>query len=100
MSQSSDERRARIERTTGETAVTVALGLDGTGAARLASGVPFLDHMLDQVARHGLLDLDVECRGDTDVGSTWGNARRLVVPMKLVRFVGAAARQLVDFRRR
>lgn len=39
-------------------------------------------------------------RGDTDVGSTWGNARRLVVPMKLVRFVGAAARQLVDFRRR
>jgi imidazoleglycerol-phosphate dehydratase len=76
-------RSAEVARNTAETRVKVAVGLDGTGRARLASGVPFLDHMLDQVARHGLIDLDVEAEGDLhidahhtveDIGITFGQA--------------------------
>ena len=52
-------RRARVERVTRETTIVVAVNLDGTGRAELATGVPFLDHMLDQVARHGMLDLEI-----------------------------------------
>lgn len=61
------ERRAEITRETQETAVTVGLRLDGTGRHEIATGVPFLDHMLAQVAVHGLLDLTVDARGDLAV---------------------------------
>lgn len=76
-------RTASVERNTSETRVRVELNLDGTGTADLNSGMPFLDHMLDQIARHGLIDLWVQCDGDThiddhhsaeDVGITLGQA--------------------------
>ena len=76
-------RTASVTRKTAETAITVTLNLDGTGKAKLATGVPFLDHMLDQVARHGMIDLDVAAKGDLhidahhtveDVGITIGQA--------------------------
>ena len=76
-------RTAEVTRNTSETQVRIALNLDGTGVAKLNSGVPFLDHMLDQIARHGLIDLDVVATGDThiddhhtveDVGITLGQA--------------------------
>ena len=60
-------RRSEIQRDTKETQVFVALDLDGSGTAELASGIPFLDHMLDQIARHGLVDLTVRARGDLDI---------------------------------
>lgn len=61
------KRGAEVERETRETTVRVTLDLDGTGRANIATGVPFLDHMLAQVAAHGLIDLDIEARGDLDV---------------------------------
>ncbi len=76
-------RTAQVARDTLETKITVSVNLDGTGAAKLASSVPFLDHMLDQVARHGLIDLDVQATGDIaidphhtveDIGITLGQA--------------------------
>jgi len=76
-------RQAEITRNTLETRITVRLNLDGSGHGRFASGVPFLDHMLDQVARHGLIDLEVEAAGDLhidahhtveDIGITVGQA--------------------------
>ena len=76
-------RQASIVRETRETQIRVELDLDGTGAARLATGIAFLDHMLDQVGRHGLFDLFVEAKGDLhidahhtveDVGITLGQA--------------------------
>jgi len=76
-------RCARVERRTAETRIVVELGLDGSGRAELATGVPFLDHMLDQVARHGQVDLVVRAEGDLaidahhtveDVGITLGQA--------------------------
>ncbi|MDP3420173.1 MAG: imidazoleglycerol-phosphate dehydratase HisB [Thiobacillus sp.] len=76
-------RTAQVTRNTLETQITVSLNLDGTGSAKLATGVPFLDHMLDQIARHGLIDLDIEARGDLhidahhtveDTGITFGQA--------------------------
>jgi imidazoleglycerol-phosphate dehydratase len=60
-------RKAEIQRDTQETQVFVAVDLDGRGKAELASGIPFLDHMLDQVARHGGLDLAVRAKGDLDI---------------------------------
>ena len=60
-------RIARIERTTGETAVAVELDLDGTGVVRVSTGVPFFDHMLDALGRHALLDLTIEAQGDLEV---------------------------------
>jgi imidazoleglycerol-phosphate dehydratase len=62
-------RRAQIERKTGETEVTVSLGLDGTGTGERETGVGFLDHMLDLVARHGRLDLEVRATGDLQTGA-------------------------------
>ena len=62
-------RSARIERTTGETAVVVELDLDGTGATSISTGVPFFDHMLDALGRHALLDLSVNAQGDLEVDS-------------------------------
>ncbi len=60
-------RFAQVERVTGETKVTVALGLDGAGVARAETGVPFFDHMLSQLGRHASLDLAVQARGDIEV---------------------------------
>lgn len=60
-------RRARVERTTKETRVLVEVDLDGSGRAKVSTGVAFYDHMLDALARHALLDLQVEAEGDTDV---------------------------------
>ncbi len=76
-------RSAEIERKTLETQVRVTLDLDGSGRARFETGVPFLEHMLDQIARHGVIDLDVQATGDLhidahhtveDVGITFGQA--------------------------
>ncbi|ABI57957.1 imidazoleglycerol-phosphate dehydratase HisB [Alkalilimnicola ehrlichii MLHE-1] len=76
-------RSAEVQRDTLETRVKVRLDLDGTGESRIRIGVPFMEHMLDQVARHGLIDLDIEADGDThiddhhtveDVGITLGQA--------------------------
>jgi imidazoleglycerol-phosphate dehydratase len=60
-------RKASVKRNTNETQIAVSLDLDGTGRARLSTGVPFLDHMLDQVARHGLIDLEVTAKGDLHI---------------------------------
>ena len=77
------ERKAEVVRNTTETQIRVAHNLDGSGAAKLATGIGFFDHMLDQVARHGLIDLDIQCAGDLhidghhtveDVGITLGMA--------------------------
>ena len=76
-------RQAEISRTTLETRITVRVNLDGSGQGKFATGVPFLDHMLDQVARHGMIDLEVEAQGDLhidahhtveDIGITLGQA--------------------------
>jgi len=64
---SPEARSAEVTRNTSETRIRVRIDLDGSGRAQLASGVPFLDHMLDQIARHGLIDLEVQCAGDTDI---------------------------------
>jgi imidazoleglycerol-phosphate dehydratase len=78
-------RTAKIERNTRETQIAVTVNLDGTGRAEVATGVPFLDHMLDQLARHGLLDIAVAAKGDLhidahhtveDIGITLGQAVR------------------------
>ena len=60
-------RRAKIERSTRETSIRAAVDLDGTGAARVATGIGFLDHMLEQLARHGLIDIELEAKGDLHI---------------------------------
>ncbi|MDR0673246.1 MAG: imidazoleglycerol-phosphate dehydratase HisB [Zoogloeaceae bacterium] len=60
-------RQAEISRNTLETRITVRLNLDGSGQCRLLTGVPFLEHMIDQIARHGLFDLEIEAKGDLQV---------------------------------
>lgn len=60
-------RKAQVTRNTQETQITVAINLDGQGKAELDSGVPFLDHMLDQIARHGMIDLNVAAKGDLHI---------------------------------
>jgi imidazoleglycerol-phosphate dehydratase len=76
-------RTAQVTRNTAETQITVKVGLDGTGQAKLSTGIGFFDHMLDQIARHGLIDLEIEAKGDLhidghhtveDVGITLGQA--------------------------
>ena len=76
-------RTAVVSRSTAETKITVGVNLDGTGVARLHTGIGFFDHMLDQIARHGLIDLDIQAEGDLhidghhtveDVGITLGQA--------------------------
>lgn len=61
------QRQAFVERNTLETQIKVAVNLDGVGKAHFDIGIPFFEHMLDQVARHGLIDLDIQCRGDLQV---------------------------------
>ena len=77
------DRQAEVVRNTAETKITVRVNLDGTGQANLATGIGFFDHMLDQIARHGLIDLDIQAAGDLhidghhtveDVGITLGQA--------------------------
>lgn len=60
-------RRAEVRRQTKETDVRIVLNLDGSGQARISTGIPFLDHMLELFARHGLFDLEIECRGDLEI---------------------------------
>ncbi|MGE5240701.1 MAG: imidazoleglycerol-phosphate dehydratase HisB [Bacteroidota bacterium] len=108
-------RRAEVSRNTKETQISVAVNLDGRGAARLDIGLPFLEHMLEQVARHGLIDMTVEAKGDLhidahhtveDVGITLGQAlARAVGDKKGIRRYGhayvpldeALSRVVIDF---
>jgi len=108
-------RTAEITRNTNETQIRVAINLDGTGQQKLNTGVPFLDHMLDQIARHGLIDLEVEAVGDLhidahhtveDTGITLGMAvARAVGDKKGIRRYGhayvpldeALSRVVIDF---
>jgi imidazoleglycerol-phosphate dehydratase len=108
-------RTASITRNTLETQITVTVNLDGTGKSRLETGVPFLDHMLDQIARHGMVDLDVVAKGDLhidahhtveDIGITIGQAvAKAVGDRKGIRRFGhayvpldeALSRVVIDF---
>jgi len=108
-------RIAAVSRNTNETQIRVAINLDGTGQQKLNTGVPFLDHMLDQIARHGLIDLEIEAVGDLhidahhtveDVGITLGQAfAQAVGDKKGIRRYGhayvpldeALSRVVVDF---
>ncbi|MFY7907795.1 MAG: imidazoleglycerol-phosphate dehydratase HisB [Burkholderiaceae bacterium] len=108
-------RQADVVRKTAETNIRVVLNLDGTGASRLATGIGFFDHMLDQIVRHGLIDLDIQVEGDLhidghhtveDVGITLGQAvARAVGDKKGLRRYGhayvpldeALSRVVVDF---
>jgi len=108
-------RKAQVTRNTNETQIAVSVNLDGSGRARLATGVPFLDHMLDQVARHALVDLQVKATGDLhidahhtveDIGITLGQAvAKAVGDKKGIRRYGhayvpldeALSRVVIDF---
>jgi imidazoleglycerol-phosphate dehydratase len=108
-------RIASVRRDTLETKIQVEVNLDGTGKAQFATGVPFLEHMMDQIARHGLIDLDVSCDGDThiddhhsveDIGITIGQAvAKAVGDKKGIRRYGhsyvpldeALSRVVIDF---
>lgn len=108
-------RTAQITRNTAETNISVGINLDGTGQARLHTGIGFFDHMLDQIARHGLIDLDVHAEGDLhidghhtveDVGITLGQAvHQAVGDKKGIRRYGhayvpldeALSRVVIDF---
>ncbi len=109
------QRTAEVERNTLETRIRVRLNLDGSGASGFETGVPFLDHMLDQIARHGLIDLEVDADGDLhidahhtveDIGITLGQAlAKAVGDKKGIRRYGhayvpldeALSRVVVDF---
>ncbi|MFZ5525957.1 MAG: imidazoleglycerol-phosphate dehydratase HisB [Pseudomonadota bacterium] len=109
------DRVAEVARNTAETQITVRVNLDGAGTARLATGIGFFDHMLDQIARHGLIDLDIDAKGDLhidghhtveDVGITLGQAvAKAVGDKKGIRRYGhayvpldeALSRVVIDF---
>ena len=108
-------RTAEVTRKTAETNIRVAVCLDGTGQSKLSTGIGFLDHMIDQIARHGLIDLDIQCEGDLhidghhtveDIGITLGQAvAKAVGDKKGIRRYGhvyvpldeALSRVVVDF---
>lgn len=108
-------RTAQVSRNTAETQITVSINLDGTGVSKLSTGVGFFDHMLDQIARHGLIDLDIQAKGDLhidahhtveDVGITLGQAlARAIGDKKGIRRYGhtyvpldeALSRVVIDF---
>ena len=108
-------RSAEVTRNTAETRITVRVNLDGTGQSRLHTGIGFFDHMLDQIARHGMIDLDIQAEGDLhidghhtveDVGITLGQAvLRAIGDKKGIRRYGhayvpldeALSRVVVDF---
>jgi imidazoleglycerol-phosphate dehydratase len=108
-------RVAEVNRNTAETRIRVKVNLDGTGQARLSTGIGFFDHMLDQIARHGLIDLDIEAEGDLhidghhtveDVGITLGQAvHKAIGDKKGIRRYGhayvpldeALSRVVIDF---
>jgi imidazoleglycerol-phosphate dehydratase len=108
-------RTAQVSRNTQETQITVSINLDGTGTAKLATGIGFFDHMLDQIARHGLIDLEIDAKGDLhidghhtveDVGITLGQAfAKAVGDKKGIRRYGhayvpldeALSRVVIDF---
>ena len=108
-------RQAEVSRNTAETQITVRVNLDGTGQAKLATGIGFFDHMLDQIARHGLIDLDIVAKGDLhidghhtveDVGIALGQAvAKAVGDKKGIRRYGhayvpldeALSRVVIDF---
>ena len=108
-------RQAEVTRKTAETNIRVAINLDGTGQSKLSTGIGFLDHMIDQIARHGLIDLDIQCEGDLhidghhtveDIGITLGQAfAQAVGDKKGIRRYGhayvpldeALSRVVVDF---
>ncbi len=109
------QRTASVRRDTLETKIQVSLNLDGTGKSSFKTGVPFLEHMMDQIARHGLIDLDITCDGDThiddhhsveDIGITLGQAvAKAVGDKKGIRRYGhsyvpldeALSRVVIDF---
>ena len=115
LAHSTAPRLAEVARSTAETQITVKLNLDGTGAASLSTGIGFFDHMLDQIARHGLIDLDILATGDLhidghhtveDVGITLGQAvHKAVGDKKGIRRYGhayvpldeALSRVVIDF---
>ncbi len=108
-------RTADVTRQTAETNIRVAVNLDGTGQSKLSTGIGFLDHMIDQIARHGLIDLDIACEGDLhidghhtveDIGITLGQAfAKAVGDKKGIRRYGhayvpldeALSRVVIDF---
>ena len=100
MSHATPARIATVSRDTLETQITVTLNLDGSGKSRFDTGIPFLEHMLDQVARHGLIDIDIVARGDLhidahhtveDIGITVGQAlARAIGDKKGIRRYGHA----------
>ena len=108
-------RTAEVTRKTAETNIRAAVNLDGTGQSKLSTGIGFLDHMIDQIARHGLIDLDIQCEGDLhidghhtveDIGITLGQAfAKAVGDKKGIRRYGhayvpldeALSRVVVDF---
>ena len=114
-SPSAADRVAQVQRDTSETQIGVRVNLDGTGAANLSTGIGFFDHMLDQIARHGLIDLDIQAKGDLhidghhtveDVGITLGQAfAKAVGDKKGIRRYGhayvpldeALSRVVIDF---
>ena len=108
------QRQASIERNTNETQISVAVNLDGTGKLNCDTGLPFLDHMLDQIARHGLIDIEVKAVGDLqidahhtveDIGITLGQAFAKALDKTGIRRYGhayvpldeALSRVVVDF---
>ena len=85
-------RTASVNRNTSETQISVSINLDGKGVGRFDTGVPFLEHMLDQICRHGMIDMDITCKGDLhiddhhtveDIGITLGQALKLAIGDKV-----------------
>ncbi|MDO8907092.1 MAG: imidazoleglycerol-phosphate dehydratase HisB [Pseudohongiella sp.] len=114
MAEQALNRQASVERNTKETQIRVTVNLDGTGILKCQTGVPFLDHMLDQVARHGLIDMDIHAVGDLeidahhtveDLGITLGQAFNKALDRKGIRRYGhayvpldeALSRVVIDF---